>query len=804
MNPKEQLIDICEKELQQRFSDDKDYKQRFSLELKEIDLQDTYQYFIDIYNKKEIYENEYNLLTPYLLGICKEFDIAKESSFVFGEMPDIDTDMISPIRDYLKNEWAQKRFGQEYVAHIGTYNSYRLSSAILDMCKVFDIDRNEALKITKQFGLKDDDGNDLTWDAALAMYPAFKEFTEKYPEMAEAAKKITGKYKSIGKHAGGLIVSNTPINEFVPLMGKDYEITTAWPEGQASQDLSAVGLVKCDLLVISFLSLLSKATERIKRRHGIDFICSLPGSKADWSDTSYLNDPKALAMANAGDLKMVFQFDSDGIRALAKKGGVTSFDDLVAYTALYRPATLEMGMHDAYCNRKSGKEKYEIHPAIEPITKNTFNVILYQEQCLKILNVVGNIPLRDCEIIRKAISKKKVEYFLKYKEIFIQNGQNNLGMSEKDVTRIWEEIEAFALYSFNLAHAASYTYLTARCLYLKSHYPLEYIADSLNHVNESQNDRDIKLRDYITDARKHNVKVLPLDLNKSKEEFDIVEDKIYTGFSCIKGIGENVAKEIVRKQPYTGFQDFLERFGTDISVLKPLIALRTFGNANPEDLFAYLDYYKDAINKEKSAATRYEVSIKKHHDKLKELCGLTEFNDTLPAEAQKLYKAYLRTINNRKDKKAEKIYSFDEYKAKSDIDPKLKELCDNIELAEKQYYGFCWTHPLDKCKETKGFTFENYRLNNFSVGPVEGLVVEAKKFPKYVLVNLQDQNWETSGITIWLDDYEKFKNLLQSGMIVRMRLTPPTKGFSRYTLFSVPKWQKNKIKDIEYKVVALN
>jgi DNA polymerase-3 subunit alpha len=203
-------------------------------------------------------------------------------------------------------------------------------------------------------------------------------------------------------------------------------------------------------------------------------VSALPG-KSNWSDTSYLDDPKTIEMANKGDLKMIFQYDgSEGIRRLAKQGGVTSFDDLAAYTALYRPSCLKYGMHDTYCKRKRGEEKYELHPLLEPILGKTYGVMVFQESIMRILNVVGNIPLKDCETVRKAISKKKVDKFKKYKEMFVTNGQKNLSLPEEEVVKLWDQIEAFAGYGFNMSHCVAYTYISARMLYLKAHHPLAF------------------------------------------------------------------------------------------------------------------------------------------------------------------------------------------------------------------------------------------------------------------------------------------------------------------------------------------
>jgi DNA polymerase-3 subunit alpha len=343
-----------------------------------------------------------------------------------------------------------------------------------------------------------------------------------------------------------------------------------WTEGLNAQDLQPVGLIKFDLLVINNLMQIALACDLVKKRHGLPNICAEEGSW-DWSDISYLNDPKALEMANKADLKCVFQFDSEGIRKLVKKGGVTRFDDLAAYSALYRPGPLNMGMDVKYCRRKKGEEPYNLHPLMEPILGKTYGVMIFQEQVMDILRVVGNVPDMHTEKVRKAISKKKVKDFIKYKEMFVEHGKINLNVNADFLLNLWEQIESFAEYGFNKSHAYAYTYISSRLLWLKAHYPLEFY----NAILMCEND-DEKFREYKLDAKYHGVEIRPIDINKSKANFEITDGKIYFGFKNIKSIGEGVAERIVEHQPYTSFPDFLERFGTDGSTLKALCAIGVF------------------------------------------------------------------------------------------------------------------------------------------------------------------------------------------------------------------------------------
>lgn len=596
--------------------DDK-YKKRLEWELREIDVQGKSEYFLELFKQKKKFEkNENNIITPFLLGLVDCYDVNKDPKFIQGDMPDIDVDYLSEVRDYIKNKWAVEKFGEDYVCNIGNYTTFGMKSALIDMARVHDQPREEILELTKNLDAKDEDGNPMTWEAAMELYPKLKQYCEDHPDVAHAAKKLINRNRGMGQHAGGLIISSSPLSDLVPLVKrKDNPQASAWVEGLHGQDLQPVGLVKFDLLVISNLKQISVCCEFLKKRKGLVNICA-KNNGPDWSDIpAWRNDPKSLAMANEGDLKCIFQFDSEGIRRLVRDGGVDRFEDLVAYTALYRPGPLGMLMHERYIKRKRKEEEYILHPIMEPILGKTYGVLVFQEQIIKILNMVGEIPLRDCEIVRKAISKKKVAAFQKYQDMFLERGQKNLNASKEEVQNLWDQIKSFAEYGFNLSHAVAYTYVSSRLLYLKSHYPHEFYTAVLSCETLSD-----KIKDYKIEAKRHEVEMEKVDINKSKETFCLVDDVIYYGLSNIKGIGEAPAKKIVENQPYSSFEDFLAKFGTDASVLKALVGLRCFKDADPITLWKFYEHYKSAVKKIEDKRKRFIAGMENYEEEFKNIC----------------------------------------------------------------------------------------------------------------------------------------------------------------------------------------
>jgi DNA polymerase III alpha subunit len=849
MKERDELVGLLEAALNTKGLRNDQYTNRLSLELKELDVLEEHEYFLKQLKEGKRYpENENNLLVPYLLDLCPDFDITKEPVYNQGEFPDIDMDYLPAVRDHLKNEWAVKEYGRDYVCSIGTYGTLGIKAAMLDMARVHGVPKDEVQMVTKQVEDKDDEGVAMEWDKALELYADFKSFCERHPDVAAAAKMMLDRNKSGGVHAGGLIISSKPIADFVPLEVRSVKkeqkhgvLVSAWCEGQATQDLQPVGLVKFDLLVVDGLMQIAQACELIRQRHGIERINALPGGR-NWSDTSYLNDPKALAMANKADLKCVFQFGSDGIRAMVKRGGVTSFDDLMAYSALYRPGPLNMGMDKHYCDRKRKIEAWTIHPLLEPILGRTYGVLVYQEQCMQVLHVVGLIPLIHCEKVRKAISKKKIALFSKYKEQFIINGQKTLGETEEFVKDLWDQIEAFADYGFNASHSCAYTYISSRQLWLKAHYPLEYYTAVLMCEDQSEKIKEIKL-----DSKQHGIEVKPVHINHSREIFRIVGNDIYYGFSNLKKVGDAVAKRIVAEQPYASFEDFLQRFGTDMAVLKPLISLGVFEEkVNRINLYKFYDKYQDWTKKCKSRDKRYEESQAKYETELRELLkqygaddkeieAMARFDEDVIYEwetrfgnikvtQEYKYTGEMRTrevsvvkfltdIHGRRNKgvrgQEEKLrIDQEEPPTLATFNPKtwpleqaIIELLSDEKTAEQEYYGFQWVHDLEESPDYEGFTIDRFtevvanRKEPRGCIEIKVLQVTKREFKTGTIaydIKVEDANGKIVIVRFWSDDYTRFQDDIKAGALLRLHVKPP-EGFPSYSFWAPPRHLRHRM-----------
>lgn len=367
---RERLLKICVDALVAKGLNGSEYKERLKNEIKEIDAQADYEYFLDLYDKKAKFtENENNLLIPYLLEIVDVFDIDKDCAYSQGEFPDIDVDYLPSIQEYLRNDWCPKTFGRENVVNIGNYGTFGIKSALLDMARVHSADYTEIQTITKNLQDRDEEGRPLTWEKALENAPDLSEYCKRHPEIADSARRLIDRNRGRGKHAGGTVISSIKIDDLVPIMiDTDGNPVSGWTEGLNDQDLQPVGLIKFDVLAVRDLLRIANCCHLIKKRHPeIKSISALPGA-SDWTDTSYLNDPKAIALANEAQTRGIFQFDGEGMRNLIKQGGVTRFEDLVAYSALFRPGPLNCVHKDTFVNTNAGYKKIkDLQPGFDEI-----------------------------------------------------------------------------------------------------------------------------------------------------------------------------------------------------------------------------------------------------------------------------------------------------------------------------------------------------------------------------------------------------------------------------------------------------
>lgn len=803
------LTDLCLASLLAKNISNKIHLDRLRSEIREIHAQDEEEYFLNL--KDEITEpvpNENNLIIPYLLGICDCFDINKPPEYVQGEAPDLDIDFIPVVAAYIKDVYLPKTYGKEYVCNICNYSTMQMRACILDVARIFGADRDEALNVTKNLDkMKDGDGNDLTWEQIEEISPQLKAYNIAHPEICKAVKKLLKKSRSIGQHAGGSVVSSVPISTIVPLIkGKDGVPCSAWTEGQTRQDLSKFGFIKMDNLSIDALEKVAYTCELVRQRHGIEKISALDREEDfNWSDKSYQNDPKALAAARKGDLKTVFQLDSDGIRRLAKDVQVDSFIDIVSIVSLFRPGPMAAKSPEKYAKRKNGKEEYFLHPALQPIIGPTYGVMCFQEQVMQILNTVGLIPMKECVPIIKAISKKKHNVIAKSQSMFIENAQKTINCSEREATAIFDEILGQAAYCFNKSHAAAYADLSAKMLYLKVHYPIEYFTSMLKYLKTA----DDRMLAYMQDARSHGFKVNKIDINKSKEDFAIVDEQIYFGFSKIKGIGDEMSKRIVAGQPYVSFSDFLDRADVSADVIKPIIGLGVFKEDTPINLYKIYETHKLKKKRIETLIPRIEEYLPKHNKALQEISGISNMtcsnfesfkNQLCDPKLFKKLESVVKKYNRLKSKAQEEMDNIElvDFSQKVTLDQKFIDIISSEFTSQTEYLGFLWDHPMAALPEVtcnyentcNGFdeSFEDHGILEITILDV----VEKVKNIKFYSIKGEDINSTKCNITIWGSDFKVWEEELKVGNVVKIHVNAKHPEYNNYTMSSARfvKYQK--------------
>jgi len=474
-----------------------------------------------------------------------------------GEAPDIDIDFCQDRREQVI-AYVRQRYGEQSVAQIATFGTMAARAAIKDVGRVLDIPLDRVTRLTNLVPKT----LHITLDEALQQSPELRQEYETDPtvrELLDIARKLEGTNRNVGTHAAGVVIANGPLADYVPLQrvvrkgddgGRLEEpvITTQWVMG----DLDKVGMLKMDFLGLRTLTLLDNAVKLIRKTRGqtVD-LYRLP-----------LDDQLTFALLQRGDAKGVFQFESDGIRDLLKRMRPDHIRDIVASTALYRPGPLQGGLVDAYVNRKHGREKPTYpHPVMEEILSETYGVMVFQEQIMRILNRLGGIELSSAYACIKAISKKKQETIDERRAEFLK-GAVERGVSDATAREVFDLITYFGGYGFNKSHSAAYALVSYQTAYLKAHYPAEFMAALLSSEIEDSNKRDIMV-DHIADARRLGTEVLPPDVNAGDVEFSVVDGRIVFGLTAIKGVGRGAAEDIVRARqaqgPFKDLFDFCER-----------------------------------------------------------------------------------------------------------------------------------------------------------------------------------------------------------------------------------------------------
>jgi len=477
-------------------------------------------------------------IVAYVLGLSNvcplEYDLLFERFLDpnRAEAPDIDIDFCRDGRADVLN-YVKEKYGEANVAQIGTFGTLKAKAAVRDVARVLSIpiDRvNQVAKmIPETLGIKLKDAIEESGELKSAY-----ETDPEIKEVLDFAMRLEGLARNVGTHAAGVVIADRPLDEYVPLQkiaGQD-DILTQWT------DVETAGLLKMDFLGLRNLTILDKAVKNVKQHAGHD----IEPSKFP------LDDKQTFALLQRGETKGIFQLESGGMRDLLQKMRPDRFEDIIATSALYRPGPLEGGMVMTYVDVKNGRmDPPTVHPVVDEILEETYGVMVYQEQVMRILNRLGNIELSSAYQCIKAIGKKKLAVIAKYREEFLTGAVEN-NMEKKQAEELFQMIEFFAGYGFNKSHSTAYGAIAYQTAYLKAHYPREFMAALLSCGMESSD----RISEHMDDARRMGITVHPPNVNQSLEEFGVVEDGLTFGLNAIKGLGESVTKALVEERKANG------------------------------------------------------------------------------------------------------------------------------------------------------------------------------------------------------------------------------------------------------------
>jgi len=473
-----------------------------------------------------------------------------------NEMPDIDIDICQVNRqrviDYVRNKYG-------HVAQIITFGTMKARAAIRDVCRVKNVPLAEANRLARLVP----DSTGMTLDEALKADLELRqsyEMDEQIGEVIDICKKLEGLARHASVHAAGLVVADEPLSDFTPLFKspRSDDIVTQYDGDMVEK----VGLLKVDLLGLKTLSVLERARQLVRNFHGVDV-------DLDKLDT---NDEKVFELLCNGRTKGVFQFESGGMQDLLMKMKPDKLEDLIAANALYRPGPVVLV--DDYIKRKHGARWSVPHPVMAEILEETHGIMLYQEQVMDICNRLGGIPLREAYTLIKAIGKKDPKGVARAKEKVIAGCVAN-GLKQKQAEEIFELIERFAGYGFNKSHATRYAFIAYQTAYMKTYWPVEFMAALLTYEVGNTN----KIVGHVAECRDMGIEVLAPDINKSGVDFAPLydEDKkavIRFGLGAIKGVGEKAVEQIIAARNRVGSFQSLFHFCENVdmrAVNKPVL-----------------------------------------------------------------------------------------------------------------------------------------------------------------------------------------------------------------------------------------
>ena len=623
------------------------YKERLQLELKTIQEKQFSSYFLVVWEYiKYARENQIPVgpgrgsaagsLVAYSLKITNIDPVSHGllfERFLNPErksMPDIDSDFCIERRDDMIKHVTEE-YGAENVAQIITFNRMTSKAILKDVGRVLGVPYGDADRLAKLIPVSR--GKPAKLKVMISdetPEPKFKEAYEKevvnlknergeqtdetisVRQWIDMAMRLEGTNKTFGVHAAGVVISAEPLDEIVPLQkNNDGAVITQY----SMEDLESLGLLKMDFLGLKNLTIIQNTTELIKQTCQLDIKPdNLPRDERKnmeivaKGNIRKLRDDikKTYELLGKGDLEGIFQLESSGMRQVVQKLKPSNIEDVSSILALYRPGPLDAGLIDKFIDRKHGREPIEYeHPLLRPILQETYAVLVYQEQIMKVAQDLAGYSLGEADLLRRAMGKKKPEEMQKHRGVFIDGAAKN-GIPKKLAENLFEQMLKFAEYCFNKSHSTAYAYVTYQTAYLKANYPVEYMSVLLSANSDDQD----KVQRYITNCKNMGIGVEGPDINRSDVKFtpQKTENKILFGLSAVKNVGTSAIEEIVKVRREVGsFKDLVDlcdRVDLHIVNKRALEALIKCGaldkiNSNRKQLLDYLAAVIDWVQKSK-------------------------------------------------------------------------------------------------------------------------------------------------------------------------------------------------------------
>jgi len=631
---------------------DKKYVKQLEFELKRIIEKDYSRYFLVVKDYIDWCKQNNIMIGPgrgsvgasllaYCLGITQVDPIKYDLMFdrfispIRKDFPDIDMDFEDSKRKKLF-DYLTSRYGEKNIAGIVTYSTWRGKGSLRDIGRIFnfpfkEIDKLCSLVITRSGG---DARADYCLEDTFSEFEQGKKFKKEHPEESEIAIRLESRVRHRGVHAAGKIICNQSLDHYVPIAKVHDVIVAEWEK----ELIEEIGLIKFDILGLKTLTIIKET---------IDKINNFPGLPTTFDDSKVFD-----SVFKNGNTLGVFQFETVGLQKLSKQLAIDNFEMLYNATTLYRPGPLHSGQTADFVLRHLKKKDWVFdHPLLEPLTKETYGLILYQEQVMKIMHDLGGFSWATSESARKIMSKSKgKKEFEKMRNEFILNANREHNIPKSESGKIFDVVSTFGSYGFNKTHAVEYSIISYWTAWLKTYYPTEFFATLLSHEGDGK-----KCKDYIRDAKRLGIKVELPEINYSGVGHKVLRDRIFLGFDSIKGIGKSIAKKITKYQPYSDLWDFIEKVKPGKSLLQALTISGCFRKMDIGDKTLF-DKAEEILKKKRNIT----FSLKEDSFSEKERILLREQYLSFPSE-----KSLISFFNNpfREKVKISKIEElvFDDY-----------------------------------------------------------------------------------------------------------------------------------------------